>query len=215
MKRRLPWYLLGAGIFIAIGYGYFCAASGEWSVVPQPVAQEVAATVFAEYVSGAVLDPARYAFFVAVEDRRIDLARLIAATPVHPSARYFQKNATVALKLSRYEPVVADVDATRIITISEIKGRSNEARTFVNAYSSPVGSVTWYVVLKRRWWKWRVVEWRQTGPISYRAPVKRPNKAPEPTPGLGTSRAEMASEIVSSGKARLLPSPGVAVMRRL
>ena len=36
------------------------------------------------------------------------------------------------------------------------------------------------------------------------------NKAPEPTPGLVTSRAEMASEMVSSGKARLAPSPVVA-----
>jgi len=36
------------------------------------------------------------------------------------------------------------------------------------------------------------------------------NKAPEPTPGLVTSRAEMASEMVSLGKARLAPSPVVA-----
>ena len=36
------------------------------------------------------------------------------------------------------------------------------------------------------------------------------NKAPEPTPGLVTSRAEMASEMISSGKARLAPSPVVA-----
>ena len=36
------------------------------------------------------------------------------------------------------------------------------------------------------------------------------NKAPEPTPGLVTSRAEMGSEMVSSGKARLAPSPVVA-----
>jgi len=36
------------------------------------------------------------------------------------------------------------------------------------------------------------------------------NKAPEPTPGLVTSRAEMAFEMVSSGKARLAPSPVVA-----
>jgi len=36
------------------------------------------------------------------------------------------------------------------------------------------------------------------------------NKAPEPTPGLVTSRAEMASERISSGKARLAPSPVVA-----
>ena len=41
-------------------------------------------------------------------------------------------------------------------------------------------------------------------------PKKTPNKAPEPTPGLVTSRAEMASEMVSSGKARLAPSPVVA-----
>ena len=36
------------------------------------------------------------------------------------------------------------------------------------------------------------------------------NKAPEPTPGLVTSRAEMASEMISLGKARLAPSPVVA-----
>ena len=36
------------------------------------------------------------------------------------------------------------------------------------------------------------------------------NKAPEPTPGLVTSRAEMALEMISSGKARLAPSPVVA-----
>jgi len=36
------------------------------------------------------------------------------------------------------------------------------------------------------------------------------NKAPEPTPGLVTSREEMASEMISSGKARLAPSPVVA-----
>jgi len=36
------------------------------------------------------------------------------------------------------------------------------------------------------------------------------NKAPEPTPGLVTSRAEMASEMISSGRARLAPSPVVA-----
>jgi hypothetical protein len=36
------------------------------------------------------------------------------------------------------------------------------------------------------------------------------NKAPEPTPGLVTSRAERVSEMVSSGKARLAPSPVVA-----
>jgi hypothetical protein len=39
---------------------------------------------------------------------------------------------------------------------------------------------------------------------------QKPNKAPEPTPGLVTSRAEMASEMISSGKARLAPSPVVA-----
>jgi len=39
---------------------------------------------------------------------------------------------------------------------------------------------------------------------------KMPNKAPEPTPGAVTSRAEMASKMVSSGKARLAPSPVVA-----
>jgi len=39
---------------------------------------------------------------------------------------------------------------------------------------------------------------------------QKPNKAPEPTPGLVTSRAEMASEVISSGKARLAPSPVVA-----
>jgi len=36
------------------------------------------------------------------------------------------------------------------------------------------------------------------------------NKAPEPTPGLVTSRAEVVSEMISSGKARLAPSPVVA-----
>ena len=36
------------------------------------------------------------------------------------------------------------------------------------------------------------------------------NKAPEPTPGLVTSRAEMAFEMNLSGKARLAPSPVVA-----
>jgi hypothetical protein len=36
------------------------------------------------------------------------------------------------------------------------------------------------------------------------------NKAPEPTPGLVTSRAEMAFEMGSSRKARLAPSPVVA-----
>ena len=36
------------------------------------------------------------------------------------------------------------------------------------------------------------------------------NKAPEPTPGLVTSRAEMVSQMISSGKARLAPSPVVA-----
>jgi len=36
------------------------------------------------------------------------------------------------------------------------------------------------------------------------------NKAPEPTPGLVTSRAEMAFEMISSRKARLAPSPVVA-----
>ena len=41
-------------------------------------------------------------------------------------------------------------------------------------------------------------------------PKKTPNKAPEPTPGLVTSRAEMAFEMISSGKARLAPSPVVA-----
>ena len=41
-------------------------------------------------------------------------------------------------------------------------------------------------------------------------PKKTPNKAPEPTTGLVTSRAEMAFEMVSSGKARLAPSPVVA-----
>jgi hypothetical protein len=40
--------------------------------------------------------------------------------------------------------------------------------------------------------------------------VQSANKAPEPTPGLVTSRAEMAFEMVSSGKARLAPSPVVA-----
>jgi len=39
---------------------------------------------------------------------------------------------------------------------------------------------------------------------------KKPNKAPEPTPGLVTSRAEMAFEMVLSAKARLAPSPVVA-----
>jgi len=41
-------------------------------------------------------------------------------------------------------------------------------------------------------------------------PRQKPNKAPEPTPGLVTSRAEMASEMISSRKARLAPSPVVA-----
>ena len=36
------------------------------------------------------------------------------------------------------------------------------------------------------------------------------NKAPEPTPGLVTSRAEMTFEVISLGKARLAPSPVVA-----
>jgi len=36
------------------------------------------------------------------------------------------------------------------------------------------------------------------------------NKAPEPTPGLVTSRAVLVSEMISSGKARLAPSPIVA-----
>ena len=49
---------------------------------------------------------------------------------------------------------------------------------------------------------WRLIVMNQ--------PEKRPNKAPEPTPGLVTSRAEMASEMISSGKARLAPSPVVA-----
>ena len=41
-------------------------------------------------------------------------------------------------------------------------------------------------------------------------PRKKPNKAPEPTPGLVTIRAERASERISSRKARLAPSPVVA-----
>jgi hypothetical protein len=40
--------------------------------------------------------------------------------------------------------------------------------------------------------------------------VTEPNKAPEPTPGLVTSRAEFGFEMISSGKARLAPSPVVA-----
>ena len=40
--------------------------------------------------------------------------------------------------------------------------------------------------------------------------LRSPNKAPEPTPGLVTSRAEVISDIVSSRKARLAPSPVVA-----
>jgi len=41
-------------------------------------------------------------------------------------------------------------------------------------------------------------------------PRQKPNKAPEPTPGLVTSRAEMVLEMISSRKARLAPSPVVA-----
>jgi hypothetical protein len=40
--------------------------------------------------------------------------------------------------------------------------------------------------------------------------VRSPNKAPEPTPGLVTSRAEMVLELISSRRARLAPSPVVA-----
>jgi hypothetical protein len=40
--------------------------------------------------------------------------------------------------------------------------------------------------------------------------VRSPNKAPEPTPGLVTIRAEGAFEMISSRKARLAPSPVVA-----
>jgi len=41
-------------------------------------------------------------------------------------------------------------------------------------------------------------------------PKKRPNKAPEPTPGPVTSRAVLISEMNSSRKARLAPAPVVA-----
>ena len=41
-------------------------------------------------------------------------------------------------------------------------------------------------------------------------PQKRPNKAPEPTPGPVTSRAVLTSEMISSRKARLAPGPVVA-----
>ena len=41
-------------------------------------------------------------------------------------------------------------------------------------------------------------------------PKKTPNKAPEPTPGLVTIRAEGDFEMISSRKARLAPSPVVA-----
>src|SRR5688572_21513324 len=47
-------------------------------------------------------------------------------------------------------------------------------------------------------------------PVRRRRRKNRPNKAPEPTPGLVTSRAEVVSEMVSSRKARLAPSPVVA-----
>ena len=41
-------------------------------------------------------------------------------------------------------------------------------------------------------------------------PKKWPNKAPEPTPGPVTSRADWVSEMVSTRKARLAPGPVVA-----
>jgi hypothetical protein len=41
-------------------------------------------------------------------------------------------------------------------------------------------------------------------------PKNTPNKAPEPTPGPVTSRAVLISEMSSSRKARLAPSPVVA-----
>jgi hypothetical protein len=41
-------------------------------------------------------------------------------------------------------------------------------------------------------------------------PKKTPNKAPEPTPGPVTSRADWVSEMVLSRKARLAPGPVVA-----
>jgi len=40
--------------------------------------------------------------------------------------------------------------------------------------------------------------------------IGRPNKAPEPTPGPVTSRADWAFEMISSRKARLAPGPVVA-----
>jgi len=60
--------------------------------------------------------------------------------------------------------------------------------------------------LERRWGKWKVVDDR----MDWISLNTKPNKAPEPTPGLVTSRAVLVSEMVSSGKARLAPSPVVA-----
>ena len=47
----------------------------------------------------------------------------------------------------------------------------------------------------------------RSAPVDLR---KKPNKAPEPTPGPVTSRADWISEMVSSRKARLAPGPVVA-----
>ncbi len=44
----------------------------------------------------------------------------------------------------------------------------------------------------------------------FSAGEKMPNKAPEPTPGPVTSRADWLSEMISSRKARLAPGPVVA-----
>jgi hypothetical protein len=169
---------------------YFHSKREDWPIVPQPVVQEVADAMFRRYVEIAVLDPARYAFFVSVDDTRIDIDRVIASAPVLPSVRYGRSDATIARKLSSYQPVAADIDVARIITISGIKGGRKELRATIGAYSSPVGGVSWYVTLKRKWWKWTIIEWRHTGIVSrLQSSEKRPNKAPEPTTFAVTSRA--------------------------
>jgi len=178
------------------------ALSGCACLSRQP-ATEAAAFIISRYVDSALYENVKQLYFEVEGAHAKEVFN--AVSNVKKDVSIFSGAHEFEVRDGRFREKKSGIPCYLIRMVVE-EATPRLASIHVSSTLSFGGIATTRYVLKYTRGTWAISEER----LILISESKRPNKAPEPTPGLVTSRAEMASEMISSRKARLAPSPVVA-----
>jgi len=164
MKRRITWFVLVTALTAGIQVGV--QRLNEALIldyrVPQTVAQEVAGIILAQYVRDCSWENAHYTYYIASDDHRLDVERLVRETPTLPNVVLYPYTKGVPLQ-SRQDLIEAKLKSIAIV--GGISGTWKQVHLTLVRYVSPVGITHLAFTAERRWFGW-IVTSQESHPIS-------------------------------------------------